>query len=263
MDYSDCQALTVVIQDGIALVTMLFQSDAADPPGRVQHLELANIWRKLDRDPLVKTVVITGVGDEFYLTGRPAPAPTRTQADLREWAAYMEREVSPFVHEMIMFGKPVIAAINGNTSGAGLTVAMLADISIMAEEAWLVDPHIMLGLSAGDGAGAIWPLFTGLAKAKLYLMTSDAIIGREADRIGLIGRAVPHADVMEIAMDYARRLVSVPEVALRYTKRGLNQWLRQAELVVQDHALMLEALSVLADDRTNAPYVQWPPRQIP
>jgi enoyl-CoA hydratase len=164
---------------------------------------------------------------------------------------------------MIRFEKPVIAAINGPASGAGLCIALLSDISIMASDAWLCDPHILLGMSTGDGPGSIWPLHTGIAKAKLYLMTSDAISGTEADRIGLVSRAVTRDEVMEVAVDYARRLATAPEISLRFTKRTINQWLRNAELVAQGHASTLEALSMYANELRHPPYFDWPPRIVP
>jgi enoyl-CoA hydratase len=264
MDYADYKGLAISVDNGIATVVLQFQGDA-EVRGH-QHRELTLVWRDLDRDPAVKVVLLTGVGDkEFYLSGRPpgSGAPHGDMDAMWNWTLHIEGEVGDLVREMIRFSKPVIAAVNGAAGGAGVAVVMLSDIAIMADDAWLFDPHVMLGISAGDGPGGLWPLYTGIAKAKLYLLTSDAINGREAERIGLVGRAVPRDALMELATDYAERLARAPLVALRYTKRGINQWLRLAEVVSQDYAHALEALSEYSGEREGNPHTEWPPRQVP
>ena len=259
MDYSELKGISVAVQDGLATVTLLYQGNDA-VAARHQHDEIGRIWRLLDADTNVKAVLITGVGDkEFYLSGKPTPG---VPPDWKH-ASFMEREVQAAIYEMMHFGKPVVAAVNGAASGAGLTVVLLADVSVMAEDAWLFDPHVMLGISAGDGAGSLLPLFIGIAKAKLYLLTSDALDAREAERLGLIGRVVPRERLMEVASDYARRFAAGPEVALRFSKRGINQWLRLAGLVSQDYSFALETLSYFSGERGSAPHTDWPPRRVP
>jgi enoyl-CoA hydratase len=264
MDYSHYQGLSIAVENGIAKVVLQFQGE--NEVRRHQHRELTVVWRDFDSDPDVRVVLLTGLGEkEFYLSGRPpGSGPAHGDMDaMWDWNLHLEKEVAALVHEMIRFGKPVIAAVNGAAAGAGQAVVMLSDIAIMAEDAWLFDPHVMLGLAAGDGPGGLWPLYTGIAKAKLYLLTSDAINGKEAERIGLVGRAVPQAELMEVANDYAERLARAPEVALRFTKRGINQWLRLAELVSQDYAHGLEMLSEYSGERAGNPHTDYPPRQIP
>jgi enoyl-CoA hydratase/carnithine racemase len=268
--YADYEALGVTVEGAIATVTMRFQGgdESTRRLQAIQHRELVQIWRELEHDADVRVALITGVGDaEFYLSGRPPGSWPGLESDdlaqMWEFSRMLEDEVGPLVQELVRFAKPLVAAINGAASGAGLTVALLSDISIMAEDAWLFDPHIMLGSTAGDGAGALWPLFAGIPKAKLYLLTSDALDGIEADRIGLIGRAVPRAELMNVAYDYARRLAKAPPVALRFTKRGINQWLKLAELVSQDYSLALEALADYSRAREGNPHTEWPPRIVP
>jgi enoyl-CoA hydratase len=264
VDYSNYRGLSITVDSGIARVVMRFQGDDQETREH-QHRELTQIWRVFDRDPDVKVVLITGGGDEFFLSGRPpGSAPRHGDIDaMWNFSVFLETEVAALVREMIQFGKPLIAAVNGAAAGAGLAVVMLSDISIMAADAWVFDPHIMLGIAAGDGAGGIWPLYTGIAKAKLYLLTSDAISGEEAERIGLVSRAVPREELLDLANDYAERLARAPQVALRFTKRGINQWLRLAELVSQDYALTLEQLSDYSGERAGNPHTDWPPRQVP
>jgi enoyl-CoA hydratase len=129
---------------------------------------------------------------------------------------------------MIECDTPIVSAINGVAVGAGLAVALMADISIIDEAAKLTDGHTRLGVAAGDHAVAIWPLLCGMAKAKYYLLTSDFIDGREAERIGLVSKAVPADEVLPEALAIAERLALGPREATMLTKRALNHWLRQA-----------------------------------
>src|SRR5207247_1333010 len=138
------------------------------------------------------------------------------------------REASDIVYNMINLDKPVISAINGVAVGAGLVVAMMADISIMSETARFTDGHTKLGVVAGDHAAILWPLLCGMAKAKYYLLTSDFIDGREAERIGLVSLCVPADQVLPKALEVGDRLARGAQQAIRWTKRSLNNWLRQA-----------------------------------
>jgi enoyl-CoA hydratase len=263
MEYSDFKALLISVSHGIARIVLQYQgADLAT--SEIQHREIGKVWRVLDSDPEVRVVLITGKGEkEFYLSGNPETLSNREFNVSWSFTAWMEREVQQIVQEMVNFSKPIVAAINGAASGAGLTVVLLSDISIMAEDAYLLDPHIMLGGSTGDGAGALLPLFTGIAKAKLYLLTSDALDAKEADRIGIIGRSVPRSELMNIAEDYARRLARSPEIALRFSKRGINQWLRHASVISGDYSYALEALGAYSGESKGGPYTDWPPRKIP
>ena len=157
-------------------------------------------------------------------------------------------EARDIVHNMINLDKPIISAINGVAVGAALAVALLADISIASEKARFTDGHVRLGVAAGDHAAVIWPMLIGMAKAKYYLMTCEFLDGIEAERIGLVSQVVPHEELMDKAMDVANRLAVGSQQALRYTKRSLNQWLRQAEHTAFDYSLALEMLGFFGED---------------
>ena len=158
------------------------------------------------------------------------------------------QEASDIVHNMINLDKPVISAINGVAVGAGLAVALLADISIASERARFTDGHTRLGVAAGDHATLIWPLLMSMAKAKYYLLTCDFLDGAEAERIGLVSKVVPHEDLMPTAMEVARKLATGPQPAIRWSKRALNQWLRMAEHTAFYYSLSLEMLGFFGDD---------------
>ena len=156
-------------------------------------------------------------------------------------------EARDLVYNMLSCSKPIISAINGAAVGAGLVVALLADVSIAAENAKLGDGHVRMGVAAGDHAAIVWPLLCGMAKAKYYLMTADFVTGREAERIGLVSICTPQEKLLDKAMEVATKLATGPRHAVRFTKRALNQWLLQASPIF-DHSLALEMLGFFSDD---------------
>jgi enoyl-CoA hydratase len=157
------------------------------------------------------------------------------------------REASDIVYNMINLDKPVVSAINGVAVGAGLVVALLADVSIMSESARITDGHTKLGVVAGDHAAILWPLLCGMAKAKYYLLTSDFIDGREAERIGLVSLCAPADQLMGKAFEVADKLAAGSQQAIRWTKRSLNNWLRQAGPIF-DQSIALEMLTFMDED---------------
>jgi enoyl-CoA hydratase len=138
------------------------------------------------------------------------------------------KEARDMVYNLINCSKPVVAAINGAAVGAGLALAILADISIAAASARLIDGHTKLGVAAGDHAAIIWPLLCGMAKAKYHLLLCEPVTGEEAERMGLVSLAVPDEHLQARALDVAVRLAEGAPNAIRWTKYALNNWLRAA-----------------------------------
>lgn len=253
--YARFEHLTIDVQgDGVAVVRI----PVAGSVGRVQagiHKEVADIWPVLGEDPAVKVIVVTGAGTDFYRSAdasglRAIPAMSKEATfDLLQ---RMSKEGVDIVYRMVELDKPIISAINGPAAGGGLAVALLADISVAATDAVLVDPHVALGIAAGDHAAMIWPLLCGMAKAKLFLLTSDELDGAEAERIGLVSRAVPAAEVLDTALGYARRIAAGPQHAARFTKRALNQWLRLGGIAAFDYSNALELLNFFGAELRDA-----------
>src|SRR2546426_519451 len=190
---------------------------------------------------------LLGAGRARVLAGVWAVSLVEEMAGTPDAAARTMREASDLVYNMINLDKPVVSAINGAAVGAGLVVALLADVSIIAETARLTDGHTRLGVAAGDHAAIIWPLLCGMAKAKYYLLTTDFLDGREAERIGLVSLCVPGAEVLPKALDVATRLAQGSQLSIRWTKRALNNWLRQAGPIF-DQSLALEMLTFMHPD---------------
>ena len=204
VDYSSYQHLLIEKNDGIALVT-LNRPEVYNATNFQLHKELSIIWLDLGKDPEVRVIVVTGAGTAFS-AGGDFEMIEKALGNPDVIASNMQ-EASDIVHNMINLDKPVISAINGVAVGAGLAVALMADISIASEKARFTDGHTRLGVAAGDHAAVIWPLLMSMAKAKYYLLTCEFLDGKEAERIGLVSMVVPPEELMDKAMEVARHFL--------------------------------------------------------
>jgi enoyl-CoA hydratase len=246
MDYADFRFLTFDAKPhGVMLIT-LNRPDAMNATNARLHWELTQVWGVIDADPKVKVAVVTGAGERAFSAGGDLAWISEMAGNAEKVAGTM-REAGDIVFNMLGCDKAIISAINGVAVGAGLAVALMADISIMAEEARITDGHVRLGVSAGDHSVISWPLLCGMAKAKYYLMTADFVDGKEAERIGLVSLCVPRAQVLEKALSVADRLAMGSQQAIRLTKRSLNNWLRTFQPAF-DASLAMEMLCFMGDD---------------
>src|SRR5277367_803534 len=209
------------------------------------HRELASVWRAFDIDDAVRVVIVRGEGSNFSAGGDFDMIDRMIDDEatlIRVW-----KEASDLVYNLINCSKPVVSAIRGSAVGAGLAIALLADVSIAADNARILDGHTRLGVAAGDHAVIVWPLLCGLAKARYHLLTNKSLSGAEAERIGLIAMAVPDAQVLDSAFEVARTLAASSTTAIRWTKHALNNWLRLAGPSF-DTSLALEFLGFKLSD---------------
>jgi len=190
------------------------------------HRDLAMVWREIDADDAVRAVLVRGAGEHFSSGGDLAMIERMIEDEatlVRVW-----KEAGDLVYNLINCSKPLVSAIRGTAVGAGLAVALLADVSVAARNARILDGHTRLGVAAGDHAVIIWPLLCGLAKARYYLLTNKPLSGEEAERIGLVALAVDENEVRETALGIAQQLAAGSATAMRFTKHALNNWLRLA-----------------------------------
>lgn len=194
--------------------------------GAAEHSQLPDIWPVIDRDDTVRVVVVQGEGTAFSAGG----SFDHLNEMLNDHAVRTRtmREARDLVYNVINCSKPVVAAIHGPAVGAGLAVAMMADISIAARTARIIDGHTRLGVAAGDHAVMSWPMMCGMAKAKYYLLTCDVLTGEEAERIGLVSLCVDDDQIHDKAMEVARKLAAGSPSAISWTKQALNNWFRAA-----------------------------------
>ncbi len=224
---------------------ILDRPEALNATTQPMHYGLSRVWDDINDDPDTRVVVVTGEGKAFSAGGDMA----WIDGFMGDGDAVQGvfREASDLVYRMLRCEKLIISAINGVAVGAGLAVALMADISLIAEDAKFTDGHLRIGVAAGDHAVICWPLLCGMAKAKYYLLTAEFIDGRTADQIGLVSKALPADQLLDEAQDLAERLADGPQAALRLTKRSLNLWMQQAAPAF-DASLAFEMLNFLGAD---------------
>ena len=245
LDYSDYQHVLFEKRENGVLWITLNRPEVLNAANARLHTELVALWQTIGADPEVRVAVVTGAGRGFS-AGGDLQMVQDAYRNYDEIVRILE-EARELVYNMLHCQTPVVSAINGPAVGAGLVVALLADVSIAAESARLADGHVRMGVAAGDHAAIVWPLLVGIAKAKYYLMTSDFVDGREAERIGLVSLCVPDEELLEKAQAVATDLATGPRQAIRFTKRALNQWILQAGPIF-DHSLALEMLGFFSED---------------
>ncbi|MFZ2394414.1 enoyl-CoA hydratase/isomerase family protein [Rhodoferax sp.] len=246
MNYSDFQFLKFDHKPNGVLLITINRPEVMNATNARLHWELTKIWGVVNDDAKTKVAVITGAGDQAFSAGGDLEWVANMVGNPKEIANTMT-EASDVVYNMMACDKPIISAINGVAVGAGLAVAFLADISIMAEEAKITDGHVKIGVAAGDHAAILWPLLCGMAKAKYYLLTAEFVNGKEAERIGLVSLCVPRAELMDKAMAVANKLAAGSQQAIRLTKRSLNGWMNMARPIFES-SLAMEMLCFLGED---------------
>jgi enoyl-CoA hydratase len=201
------------------------------------HRELADVWLTVDRDPGVDVAVLQGAGRAFS-AGGSFDLLESMMADHTVRTRVM-REARDLVFNVINCAKPIVSAMHGPAVGAGLVAGILADVSVVARSARIIDGHTRLGVAAGDHAAICWPLLCGMAKAKYYLLTCETLTGEEAERIGLVSLCVDDDQVQDRALEVAVTLAGGARSAIRWTKQTLNHWYR-AQSAILDASLAYE-----------------------
>ncbi len=228
------------------VLEIIFDADSPlNPMDRAMHRDTAYVWRAVDLDVDVKAVIVRGEGKGFSAGGDFELINAMVTSD--EQLLSVWKEAKDLVYNMINCSKPVVSAIHGPAVGAGLAVALLADISVAAKDARIIDSHTRMGVACGDVAAIIWPLLCGMAKAKYYLLTGKSVKGEEAERIGLVSLSVEAEDLRKTALDLASEVAANSPSAVRWTKHALNNWLRMAGPSF-DHSLALEVLGFKMSD---------------
>ena len=195
------------------------------------HADLPDVFRAIDRDPDVRAVIVRGAGKAFSAGGSFEVVEELSGSHAGRMRVM--REARDLVYSVVNCSKPIVSAIHGPAVGAGLVVAMCADISIAARTAKIVDGHTRLGVAAGDHASMVWPLLCGMAKAKYYLLTCEKLTGEEAERIGLVSLCVDDDKLLDTARGVARGLAGGAQEAIQLTKQSLNNWWRMASPIFE------------------------------
>lgn len=212
------------------------------------HADLARLFRTLRSEESLGAIVLTGRGRAFCAGGDAKWFQGATGSDID----VMCEEGGPLIRDFLAVRQPVIAAVNGPATGLGATLALFCDVVIAADSAVFADPHVRMGVVAGDGGAAVWPWLVGMSRAKQYLMTGDPIDAVEAERIGLVNEVVPGDEVLKTAHALAQRLAEGPRTAIADTKHVINEILRHTTELVLDIGIALERETLRQPDHREA-----------
>ena len=237
-------------RDGDVLrVTIDRPGDPLNAVDGTLHHELSRLFPRLQRERVARVVLLTGRGKAFSAGGDFAWFPELQQPGRLEDLRLDARQM---IWDLLDVPLPIVCAVNGPAVGLGASIALLSDVIVMAESASLADPHVRVGLVAGDGGTIAWPLAVGPARAKQYLLTGDPVSAVEAERIGLVNLVVPDDELDQAAMAFAHKLASRPPLAVQHTKAAVNNWVKQTALASFDLATASEMVTFGSADHAEA-----------
>lgn len=213
------------------------------------HGELTRMARALREERDVRAIVLTARGDAFSVGGDLGWFPRLRSV---EALARLQLDARSLVLDFLDIPAPVVAALPGPAVGLGATLALLCDGLIMADTASLADPHVSVGLVAGDGGAAVWPLALGPTRAKQHLLTGAPVDAPAALAMGLATEVVAAERLDEAAARWAERLAAQPPLAVRYTKLAVNKLVRDAVERTLDASAGYELLTFLSEDHAEA-----------
>jgi enoyl-CoA hydratase len=245
MDYSRYTSLAVTQDEGLFTVT-LNRPEVRNVVDETTHDELATIFTELDRDDRCEVIILTGAGG-FFCGGGDLNWLLDIHGDSLR-TAHGNRSNQRIQSSMLDLEKPIIAKVRGAAVGLGASLALCCDFVYATPDSSFADPHVAVGLVAGDGGAYLWPQLIGYARARRYLLTGDAICGTDAAAIGLITEAVADEDLDEVVDAMARRLLNGARLAIKWTKVAINAGLKATAASVMDRGAALENLSFMTND---------------
>jgi enoyl-CoA hydratase len=240
----------LLTREGRLLTITFNRPEVLNAFGPIMHIEIIDALRFAASDPGSDVIVLTGAGRAFS-AGGDLKRMEEFVADPTEF----DREAADakrIVFTLLDIEKPVIAKVNGAAVGLGATIALLCDVIFAAESARIGDPHVKVGLVAGDGGAVIWPQLIGFARAKEYLMTGALIPAPKAADMGLINHAVPDAELDASVAAFCDQLLSGATRAIRWTKTTVNLELKRIAHALMDPGIAYESLSVRSEEHRNA-----------
>lgn len=238
-----------VTEDGDVLEIAFDRPDQLNAVDAQLHEELSSVFRDAGNAD-ARVVVLTGNGRAFSAGGDIGWM--REGIENPESFRETMREGERIIEDITDLEKPLVARVNGDATGLGATLALFADITVMAADARIGDPHVSVGLVAGDGGAVIWPLLTSMHTAKELLMTGDLVSAERAAELGLVNYAVPADDLDDKVDELVGTLADGPQAAIRYTKKALNAWVELGNDLALQRGLALEAVSQQHPDHAEA-----------
>lgn len=213
------------------------------------YAQFRDLLEELRYDDAVKVLVLTGAGDAFCSGGDVHTIiGALLDRDVKDHLAFT-RMTGAVVQNMRLLDKPIIAALNGMTAGAGAVIALASDLRIASDKARFAFLFARVGLAGVDmGSGYLLPRLVGTGRAAELLLLGDTIDATTADRYGLVNRVVPHEQLMPTALEWATRLAEGPTLALSMTKRMINNELNMDLVTALEAEAQAQALMMMGQD---------------
>lgn len=249
LNAADFQTIGVERAGEVVTVTIDHPASAMNAVDATLHREFAELFCALKHEGDARAVVLTGSGRAFSAGGDMAWFP-----ELRDPQRMhaLRREAKQLIWDELDVEIPIVCALNGPAVGLGASIALLCDVLVMADSAVIVDPHVQVGLVAGDGGAAIWPLLIGPLAAKRHLMLGQPLTAAEALRLGVAAEVCAPEALADVARAWAERIASQPPLAVQGTKIAVNQQIKQALLTSFDLSTALEMSCFVSEDHAEA-----------
>lgn len=245
--YADLSTVRTERRDGV-LWASLNRPERLNAFDAQLHREVTLFLERVSSDPDTEVLVLNGAGTAFSAGGDLGWFQNMTEPELDA----LFHEARRIVHAMLAIEQPVVASTRGPVIGLGATIALMCDFVVAAEDSVFADPHVQIGVVAGDGGAAIWPLLCGLGRAKRYLMLGDQIEAKEAETLGLVDWVVPVDALDAQTEEVSIRLRNGPLQAIRGTKKALNKHLERAVADTLDLSLAVERACFRSHDHLEA-----------
>jgi len=233
----------------VLTVTIEHRDSAMNAVDARLHGEFAELFRMLKQEGDVRAIVLTGSGRAFSAGGDMAWFPALRHPERMH---ALRREAKQIIWDQLDVEVPIVCALNGPAVGLGASIALLCDVIVMADSAAIIDPHVQVGLVAGDGGAAIWPLLVGPLAAKRHLMLGQPLRAEEALRLGVAAEVCAPDVLLAAARTWADRIAAQPPLAVQGTKIAVNQQIKQALLTSFDLSTALEMTCFVSDDHAEA-----------
>jgi enoyl-CoA hydratase len=235
---------------GRLLTIALDRPETLNAVDQQMHEDLVDVFAFVAGDEHSDVVVLTGSGRAFSAGGDLAHlAATAARPELFDADALRAKRI---VYAILDLEKPLVCRMNGHAVGLGATLALLCDVVFASDTAKIGDPHVGVGLVAGDGGAIVWPHRIGFARAKEYLMTGDLVPAKKAEEMGLINHCVPAAELDAAVDAFCQRLLGGSTNAIRWTKVLINLELKRVAHALMDPGIAYEAVTVRSADYREA-----------
>lgn len=229
-------------REGRLLRITLNRPDAMNAVNLELHDELPEALWFAQGDPGSDVIVLTGAGRAFSAGGDLDHI--QRNADNPHLFDHEARQAKRVVQTLLDIDKPVVCRLNGHAVGLGASLALLCDVIFAAENAKIGDPHVGLGLVAGDGGAVIWAQRIGLARAKEYLFTGELLTAKKAAEIGLVNHCVPLEELDGAVDAFCAKLLDGAINAIRWTKILTNLEIKRIANAVMDAGIAYESVAV-------------------